>query len=294
MSSFWSGWVIFFTALTIGASVWLLYANRKVEVRGEEPKTGHVYDGIEEYDNPLPRWWFNLFLLSVAFSVVYLLLYPGLGNFPGLLGWNSIDQWRREVDAAEARYAPLYARYRALPVEELSADPEAMKMARRLFNNHCSQCHGADARGGYGFPNLTDDDWLYGGTPEAIETTIRRGRSGAMPAWGEILGAEGVENVAHYVLSLSGADHDPVRAAAGAPLFASYCAACHGPDGKGNPALGAPNLTDGVWLYGGSLEMVKYSIRNGRSNRMPPQEAFLDDDRIHLLVAYVWGLSRRP
>ena len=297
MSTFWSIWVIVIVVINIVFPMWLLFANRKVEVRGKLPEgesatTGHVYDGIEEYDNPLPAWWFKMFVISVVFSVIYLILYPGLGNFKGLLGWTSTGQWEEEVARAGEKYGPLFARYADTPIEELSANPEALKMAGRLFANNCSQCHGADGRGSYGFPNLADNDWLYGGNPDAIKASITNGRNGVMNPWGDILGEEGVENTAHYVLSLSGRSHDGPKAAAGQQAFATYCASCHGADGKGNQQLGAPDLTDDTWLYSPSPEMIKYTIRNGRNNMMPSQQGTLSDDKIHLLTAYVYSLSQ--
>lgn len=296
MSSFWSWWIIVLVVINIVGALWLLFANRKVEVRGasdDTPKTGHVYDGIEEYDNPLPGWWFKMFLGTAVFAVIYLILYPGMGNFKGVLDWTSTGEWRADVAAAEEKYGPLFARYRDTPVEELALDPEAMKMAARLFANNCSVCHGTDGRGGYGFPNLADDDWLYGGTPEAIHASIAQGRAGMMTPFGQVLGEAGVVDAANYVFSLSGRDHDAVSAERGGKLFATYCVACHGADAKGNQLLGAPNLTDNIWLYGGSPEIVRHTIRNGRQGNMPAQQDLLKDDKIHLLAAYVYGLSRR-
>ncbi|MFT6420452.1 MAG: cytochrome c oxidase cbb3-type subunit 3 [Porticoccus sp.] len=297
MNTFWSIWIIVFTAITIAGCTWLLFANRKVEVsddtkEGESPKTGHVYDGIEEYDNPLPGWWFKMFVGTVVFGVIYLVLYPGLGNFGGVLGWTQVGQWEEEVAEAEAKYAPLYEQYSETPVEELIANPEAMKMSRRLFNNNCAVCHGSDGRGSYGFPNLADSDWLYGGSAEDIKTTLVNGRQGAMPALGGALGEDGVDNVAEYVFKLSGREHDAKKAEAGGQLFATYCAACHGADGTGNKMLGAPNLTDGIWLYGGSPTLVRHTIRNGRNGNMPAQADKLKAEKIHLLTAYVYSLSK--
>ncbi|WP_438957883.1 cytochrome-c oxidase, cbb3-type subunit III [Porticoccus sp.] len=297
MSTFWSIWIIVFTAITIVGCTWLLFANRKVEVsddtkEGESPKTGHVYDGIEEYDNPLPGWWFKMFVGTVVFGVIYLVLYPGLGNFGGVLGWTQVGQWEEEVAEAEAKYAPLYEQYSETPVEELIANPEAMKMSRRLFNNNCAVCHGSDGRGSYGFPNLADNDWLYGGSAEDIKTTLVNGRQGAMPALGGALGEDGVDNVAEYVFKISGREHDAKKAEAGGQLFATYCAACHGADGTGNKMLGAPNLTDGIWLYGGSPTLVRHTIRNGRNGNMPAQADKLKAEKIHLLTAHVYSLSK--
>lgn len=297
MSTFWSIWIIVITLITIAGCTWLLFANRKVEVRedlkeGEAPKTGHVYDGIEEYDNPLPGWWFKMFVGTVIFGIGYLILYPGLGSYAGVLGWTQVGQWQEEVAEAEAKYAPVYAQYADMPVEELIANPDAMKMSRRLFNNNCSVCHGSDGRGSYGFPNLADSDWLYGGSADNIKTSITQGRKGMMPAWGTVIGEEGVDQVAEYVFKLSGREHDEAKANVGAQTYATYCAACHGAEGKGVAAMGAPNLTDGVWLYGGSPSLVRHSIRNGRNGNMPAQADKLKAEKIHLLTAYVYNLSK--
>jgi cytochrome c oxidase cbb3-type subunit III len=298
MSSFWSWWVIVLVAINIIGAVWLLMANRKVEVRADNnsdaPMTGHVYDGIEEYDNPLPGWWFKMYMGTVIFAVIYLVLYPGLGNFPGVLGWTSEGEWQGQVEKAEERYGPLFARHLDTPVEDLSANPEAMRMAGRLFANNCSVCHGSDGRGAYGFPNLADNDWLYGGTPEAIHISIAEGRRGMMTPFGNILGEGGVNDAAQFVLSLNDRSHDVAGAERGAKVFATYCAACHGQDARGNQILGAPNLTNNTWLYGGSPEIIRHTIRNGRQGNMPAQKDLLKEDRIHLLTAYVYSLSRQP
>ncbi|MCK9504925.1 MAG: cytochrome-c oxidase, cbb3-type subunit III [Porticoccaceae bacterium] len=301
MSTFWSVWVIVIVAINIVGSVWLLLATRKIKITGEQakaaaagepPTTGHVYDGIEEYDNPLPGWWFKMFLLTVVFSVVYLVLYPGLGNFKGVLGWTSAGQWQEQVQEAEEKYGPIYARFNETPIEELATNPEALKMGGRLFANNCSVCHGSDGRGAYGFPNLADNDWLYGGSPEAIKISIAEGRNGVMNPWGNMIGEAGVENAAEYVFSLSGRKHDAAKAEEGAKVFATYCSACHGADAKGNQMVGAPNLTDDIWLYGASPEYVKHTIRNGRAGKMPAHKELLKDDKIHLLTAYVYSLSQ--
>lgn len=298
MSTFWSIWIIVIVAINIGGATALLLANRKVEVKGDHPSdqpptTGHVYDGIEEYDNPLPGWWFKMFLLTVVFSVVYLFLYPGLGSYKGYLGWTSANEWQKDVDNAEAKYGPVFAKFHDTPVEELISNPEALKMGGRLFANNCSVCHGVDGQGAYGFPNLTDKDWLYGGTPENIKTSITHGRNGMMNPWGDIIGEAGVDNVANYVFSLSDRKHDAAKAEEGSKVFATYCVACHGADAKGNQQVGAPNLTDDVWLYGGSPEYVKHSIRAGRAGNMPAHAELLKDDKIHLLTAYVYSLSHK-
>lgn len=298
MSTFWSLWIIVIVVINIGGALWLLLANRKVEIKGdlkhgEAPKTGHVYDGIEEYDNPLPGWWFKMFIASVVFSVVYLVLYPGLGSFKGVLNWTSENQWQEEITAAEQKYGPLFAKHSNTTIEELSINPGAMKMAGRLFANNCSTCHGSDGRGTYGFPNLADADWLYGGAPNAIKTTITNGRGGIMTPWGAILKEDGVTDVTNYVLELSGRNHDTTAAERGKQTFMTYCMACHGTDGKGNQLLGAPNLTDNIWLYGGSPEIIKQSIRDGRQGKMPAHGELLKEDKIHLLTAYVFSLHQR-
>ncbi len=299
MSTFWSVWVIVLTLITVVGSMWLLLATRKIEVKkdskpGEPAKTGHSYDGIEEYDNPLPSWWFNMFVGSIIFTVIYLILYPGMGNFKGVLGWTQENQWQQEIDAAEERYGPIFARHANTPVEELALNPEAMKMAGRLFANNCSTCHGSDGRGAYGFPNLADDDWLYGGAPDAIKASIAKGRNGFMTPWGSVLKEEDVNNVANYALSLSGRNHDEAAAQNGQQGFNTYCAACHGADGTGNQMLGAPNLADNIWLYSGSLETIRQTIREGRQGKMPAHENLLKADKIHLLTAYVYGLNQQP
>lgn len=295
MSIFWNIWIIGLTLVCSGLVVWVLMANRKVAVRDdEEPEnrtTGHVYDGIEEYDNPLPRWWFLLFVGTLVYSALYLVWYPGLGSFPGLGGWTSANQLERERQKAQQNEEEIFAEYRNMPVEELAQDNAAMKMGVRLFANNCAVCHGADAGGNYGFPNLADSDWLYGGTPEKIHETLLLGRAGNMPAWGGLLGEQKVQAVTEYVLALGKSQHDAAIAQQGQAVYQQNCAACHGADGKGNHALGAPNLTDSVWLYDGSREGIIHSVRNGRANLMPAQKDMLREEKIHLLTAYVYSLS---
>ncbi|SDR83544.1 cytochrome-c oxidase, cbb3-type subunit III [Pseudomonas oryzae] len=304
MTGFWS---IYVSILTIGTLVvlwWLIFATRK----GQRPDTtdqtmGHSFDGIEEYDNPLPRWWFLLFLGTLIFGALYLVLYPGLGNWKGVLpgyenGWTQVAQWQREMDRADAEYGPLFAKYAAMPVAEVAKDEQALKMGSRMFASYCSVCHGSDAKGSYGFPNLTDSHWRWGGEADTIKATILAGRHGMMPAWGAVIGEEGVKNVAAYVRSElaglklpEGAEGD---VAAGKQIFASNCVACHGPEGKGVPAMGAPNLTASTgWIYGSSLTQLQQTIRNGRQGQMPAQEPYLGNDKVHLLAAYVYSLSQK-
>ncbi|MGE0155326.1 MAG: cytochrome-c oxidase, cbb3-type subunit III, partial [Reyranellaceae bacterium] len=257
--------------------------------------TGHKWDEtLEEFNNPLPRWWLGLFLITCVFSVGYLVLYPGLGSYQGVLGWSQIGQYQRETERVNEIVEPLFAGYLAQDIRKVAADPRGREIGERLYLTYCVQCHGSDARGSRGFPNLTDRDWLYGGDPATIKTTILDGRTGQMPPMAAAVGgAADVENLAHYVLSLSGSGHDPARAALGKSKFAA-CAACHGPAGKGNQTLGAPDLTDRIWLYGGGMASIIESINKGRGNRMPAFKDTLGEGKIHLLSAYVWSLSNDP
>ncbi|GEN28636.1 Cbb3-type cytochrome c oxidase subunit [Halovibrio variabilis] len=297
LSSFWSSWIIFITLGTIALSVWILLANRRTDktpdAEGNVETTGHAADGIEEYDNPLPKWWFQLFVLTVVFALGYLVLYPGLGNYAGVLGWSQESQWEEEVAQAEERFTPIFAQYQEVPIPELAEDSEAMQVAERIYQNNCAVCHGSNAQGGYGFPNLTDDDWLYGGEPENILTTLHNGRNGLMPSWQQ-LGQENIENLTQYVLSLSNEAHDEERAEQGESTFMAVCAACHGPNAMGNTAIGAPNLTDDIWLYlapGQEVgDSIRQTLRNGRNGHMPAQAAYIGEERVHLVAAYVYSL----
>ncbi|WP_428034015.1 cytochrome-c oxidase, cbb3-type subunit III [Amphritea sp.] len=294
MSAFWNAWVWAITLAVILGCSWLLLATRKSEPHKEatEETLGHSFDGIEEYDNPLPGWWFQMFVATVIFGIAYLGLY-GLANVKGFYGWTSVGQYEEEMAHAEEVYKPVFAKYAAMSVEDLQNQPDGLKIGQRMFANNCSLCHGATGAGAHGFPNLTDGDWLYGGAPATIKQTITNGRQGAMPAWGSVLGEEGVRDVASYVLSLSGAEHDAEMAARGKQQFQALCTACHGADGKGTQALGAPNLTDNTWLYGGSFEQISHTIRTGRNGVMPAHKDLLSDDKITLIAAYVYSLSNK-
>jgi cytochrome c oxidase cbb3-type subunit 3 len=256
--------------------------------------TGHVWDGdLREMDNPLPRWWSYMFIITIVFSLIYLVLYPGLGSFEGKLGWTSTGQHKTEVDKGNAETAPLYAKFTAMKVEDVAKDKQAMAIGERLFGNNCAQCHASDARGNKGFPNLTDGDWLHGGSPEKIKETITAGRNGNMPPMAAGVGsADDVKNVAQYVLSLSGSPHDSARAALGKEKFA-VCAACHGPDGKGMQAVGSANLTDNIWLHGFGEKAILEMINVGKVNVMPAQVGKLTEAQIHVVSAYVWGMSNK-
>jgi len=296
MSTFWSIWISVIVLGTVFGCWWLLYATRKSQTTDTETDRtmGHSFDGIEEYDNPLPKWWFYLFLATCIFALGYLALYPGLGNYKGLLGWTSANQWEAEMAEAEDKYGEIYAQFGKTPIPELAKNEDALKIGQRLFANNCSVCHGTAARGQVGFPNLTDNDWLYGGSPEQIHTTITQGRMGNMPAKGVMpnMTNEQVNQVVNYVLSFSGREKDAQAAEAGAQVFAQACSACHGPNAKGNQAMGAPNLTDNVWLYGSTYEWIKETVMNGRQNQMPAQEGRLSSDQIQIVAAYVYSLSQ--
>lgn len=290
----WSIFVAVVTTVSLAWCLWLLLIASKRREMAKDNTTGHVWDvDLRELNNPLPRWWFWLFVITVVFGAFYLVLYPGLGAFPGTLGWTSSGQYQTEQRRAQEAMAPLYAKLAATPFEQLAKDPQAMAIGERLFGNNCAGCHGANARGSTGFPNLTDGDWLYGGAPQTIIETITKGRTGTMPPMGEAVGtSDDVRNVAQYVLSLSGAPHDSARAQLGKPKFV-VCAACHGPDGKGNPALGAPNLTDNVWLHGFGEAAIVRMVMQGKTSIMPPFEGRLNPEQIHVLAAYVWSLSQK-
>lgn len=293
-SPFWSWSII---VLTLGGIVgmfilnlWMTEPPRK---GGEKPKSvGPVCDeDLYKLDNPLPRWWLNLFYVTLVFGVVYLLLYPGLGGFAGVLGWTQIDQYKREMAAAEARYDPIFEKYLEQDIPALAKDPGALRTGERLFVNYCASCHGSDARGARGFPNLRDDEWLWGGDPESIRASILDGRIGIMPPWGAVLGPEGVRQVTEYVVGLAGRRVDDPLAAAGRERYQQLCVACHGPEGKGNPALGAPNLTNDIWVYGGRRYDIMEGIEKGRTGRMPAHRDFLGEARVHVLAAYVYSLT---
>lgn len=294
--------IAYFIAITalanILAGLWLMWWANKDSDKIPAKDTTHVWDGdLTEYNNPLPRWWLWLFILSIVFALGYLVLFPGLGNYPGLLHWSSASQLSAENATARETFERRFAAYKDKSLTEISADPSAMSTAKNLFALNCSSCHGSDARGTKGFPNLTDQDWLWGGSEQAVYQTIAMGRDNAMPAWGPVLGADGVEQVMAYVLSLSGrqvqgALADQATIASGKTRFETMCSACHGQDGKGNQALGAPNLTDNIWLHGGSVTDIRETITNGRINHMPPHLERLGETKVRLLAAYVLNLSQ--
>ena len=292
MSAAWSWYIILLVVINIVGCVWLLWRTSR-RGPGEAETTGHVWDGdIREYNKPLPRWWINLFYLTIIYSIGYLVIYPGFGRFAGTTGWTSVGEHDADRKANEAKLAPLFARFAGRPLSELANEQEALELGRSVFANHCATCHGSDARGAKGFPNLTDSDWQWGGTEEAILTSILDGRIAAMPPLGAVLGSDqAVNEVAVYVQSLSGQRVDPALAAAGKARFATLCAACHTAEGTGMQALGAPNLTDDIWLYGGDYEAIRIGIMQGRYGQMPAHEPLIGADRVRLAAAWVWHLS---
>ncbi|MGE7356784.1 cytochrome-c oxidase, cbb3-type subunit III [Pseudomonas qingdaonensis] len=305
MTTFWSTYICVLTIGSLIGLTWLLLSTRKGQSKGTTDQTmGHSFDGIEEYDNPLPKWWFWLFVGTLVFSVGYLVLYPGLGNWKGILpgyenGWTGANEWEKEMARSDAKFGPIFAKFAAMPIEEVAKDPQALKMGGRLFASNCSVCHGSDAKGSYGFPNLTDDDWRWGGEPETIKATIMGGRHGVMPAWAEVIGEQGVADVAGFVLTNLDGRSLPKDAKAdvenGKQLFATNCVACHGPEGKGTPAMGAPNLTHPqAFIYGSSYAQLQQTIRYGRQGQMPAQQDIQGNDKVHLLAAYVYSLSHQP
>jgi len=299
MSAFWSGWIIVLTVGNILACFWLIWwtMRRRAGEATSGDVTGHVWDeDLQEYNNPLPRWWLFMFYFTLIFAAGYLALYPGLGSFPGLLGWSSHgSQYEHEMAQAEEKYGPIFKKYANVPVAALATKPEygeAREMGKRLFLTYCMQCHGSDARGSRGFPNLTDKDWLWGGSPEQIQASIANGRNGVMPSHAH-LGEETIANLAAYVASLSGREVDAAKAEAGKQAFMTAgFLGCHGVDGTGNQMLGAPNLTDKIWLYGGSEGLIRQTITKGRNGKMPVHKDLLGDDKVHLLAAYVYSLSQ--
>ena len=290
----WSWFIAVVTVLSLLACLALLVIASRREVMANDNTTGHVWDeDLRELNNPLPRWWMWLFVMTVVFSAVYLAFYPGLGSFAGTLKWTSVGQYEAEQDKARLAMAPVYARYAGMDAQALARDPQAMGIGQRLFLNTCAQCHGSDARGSKGFPNLADVDWLGANTLDAVKQTIVEGRIGMMPPMAAALGsADDVKNVAHYVLSMSGSAHNDIAAQLGKMKFGA-CAACHGADGKGNTALGAPNLSDKVWLHGFGEQAIISIITSGKTSAMPAQGRLLTPEQVHVLAGYVLSLSRQ-
>lgn len=292
MSTFWHAFIIAITVLSIAACVWLLFANARGTV-GEQ--TGHVWDDdLREYNNPLPRWWLNLFILTIVFGIGYLIAYPGLGLHQGRLGWSSGEQMQARLDALTARRQAIFASIAGLDVAQLSGNATALALGASVFETNCAGCHGADAQGAIGFPNLRDHDWLYGGTPDAVVASIARGRGGIMPPMNGALSKAQLDVLLDFVPRWSDPTLPAAKREAGLAQFRTTCAACHGADGQGNALVGAPNLTDDVWLYGGGRRQIREGILFGHQGRMPAHEDLLSPDEIRVVAAYVLSLSRTP
>ena len=296
MTTFWAWFVAVGTIGFIIWAAWLILWSAKQGPQGKEDSelVGHKWDGdLEEWNNPTPRWWLYLYFITIFFGIGYLILFPGLGVFDGIRGWSQESQYEAEMKRAAETYEPIYAEFAAMDFEARAANPEAQRLGASLYASYCTTCHGSDARGAVGFPNLTDDDWQWGGTEDAIYTSIYNGRQAVMTPWAQILGSdEAVENMVSYVRSLSGLEEANESAMSAQTQFTTFCAACHMPTGTGNPVLGAPNLTDDIWLYGSSREMIRYAIENGRQGQMPAQGGLLGENRTKILAAYVYSLSQ--
>lgn len=286
---------IFSVANIIGCYVLIKWSSKPI--KGESASgevTGHTWDeDLQELNNPLPRWWLWLFYITMVFALIYGAIYPTFGNFKGISGWSQKDRYEQEISDANKTYGPIFAAYSKQSIPELAKSPKAMQAGQRLFLNYCATCHGSDARGASGFPNLRDSDWLYGGTPEAIKTSIMNGRNGIMPPMGAALGNGGVKAVASYIISLSRGGQDASIVEIGKAKYQSLCVGCHQADAKGNTAIGAPNLADDTWLHGRSMGAIEQSITQGRTGVMPPHADFLGKDKVHLLSAYVYSLSNK-
>ncbi len=296
MSGNWSLYIIILTVVNILGCFWIIRWTAKKKTAEEAKQgdtTGHTWDGdLQEFNNPLPRWWLWLFYITIVFAGIYLALYPGLGDYAGKWEWDQESQYKQEMAAADKKYGPLYAAYAEKPIEQLAKDKKAMASGQRLFLNYCATCHGSDAGGAIGFPNLSDKDWLYGGSGDQIKTSILDGRVGAMPALGAGLTPERLDAITAYVLKLSGREADAKQVEVGKAVYSELaCFACHGQDGKGNATNGFPNLTDNVWLYGGSPGQIKETLQKGRMGNMPAHREFLGEQKAHLLAAYVYSLS---
>jgi len=297
MSTFWHWYIIIITVGTLAATIWFLLWTSRLRVPSTKEEdgsetTGHVWDeDLRELNNPLPRWWLGLFWITIVFSIVYLVLYPGLGRYEGVLGWSQSEQYEQEMARARAAFEERFGHFDDLSLTELAGNGQAVEMGRNLYAHNCSTCHGSDARGARGYPNLVDNHWIWGDKPAQIEHSVVQGRQAAMPGWGDPLGEDGVTRTAVYVQKLAGKPADAAMAAAGQRNYMQYCVACHGPEGKGNPQLGAPNLTNGVYTYGGDLDSIRATIRNGRNGVMPAQKPLIGETRARLAAAYILSLQ---
>ena len=295
MTAFSAWFIAAGTVLFVIFCIWLVTWSTKQGPTNKEDEdlVGHKWDGdLEELNNPAPKWWLYLYFGTIIWAVGYLIFYPGIGVFEGTLNWSQYDQYEEEMQAAADRYEPIYARFAEMDFDVLAKDPDAQKLGKSLFASYCTTCHGSDARGATGYPNLTDDDWIWGDTEAAITTSIRQGRNSIMPSLSAALGGDtGVDNMVNYVRSLSGLVEADDAAMTAQPMFVALCSACHMPDGTGNKALGGLNLTDGTWLYGSSEDAVRSTIVNGRNGVMPPHGDLLGDKKTKILAAYISSLS---
>lgn len=296
MSIFWSAYIIIIVTVSLLGCAILLIWTRKYKPKNiaEGEKIDHDIDGIIELNNPLPRWWLWLFWVTLAFAIGYFALYPGLGNFKGAKDWSSKKEWQQNKLAYHNQFGPLFRQYASVPIPELAKNEEAMETAKRLFSNHCAICHGSDAMGMYGFPNLVRGTWIYGGTPDDIKQTILDGRKGIMPAMNKVIPDEAsINELVQYLLMLNGREHDESKVDFGKVTFERQCSICHGLDAKGKKEMSAPNLTDNTWTYSGTQMGIAHSIRNGRQGEMPAHRAILGEDKVHLLAAYIYGISEK-
>lgn len=295
MPAFWHWFVAVGTIVFVLWCIWLVSwsAKQGPQNLADEDLVGHKWDGdIEEWNNPAPKWWLYLYFITIFWAIGYMVLYPGIGAFEGTLGWSQEGQYEEEMAAAAARYDPIYVGFAAMDFAELAAEPDAQRLGASLYASYCTTCHGSDARGATGFPNLTDDDWLWGNSEAQLTASIRAGRIAVMPNLSGALGGdEGVDNMVSYVRSLSDLEVADDDAMGMQPMFVALCSACHRPDGTGNQLLGAPNLSDDTWLYGSSADTVRTSIVEGRNGVMPAHGDLLGDDRSKILAAYVYSLS---
>jgi cytochrome c oxidase cbb3-type subunit 3 len=293
MSTFWSVFIIVLVVINVGGCLWLIAWTMNMKTEEEDgDSTGHTWDGdLKEYNNPLPKWWLNTFYLTIIFTVVYLALYPGMGNFKGLLGWTQFSQYEEQVEAKRQQYEEVFAAFAGVPIADLVSNDDALRLGRNTYMNNCASCHGSDGRGAKSFPNLTDDNWLWGGEPAQVQQTIANGRIGNMPALGAVAGEEGVEQIISYLLSEEG-DNSAEVAAGKQKFMTSGCIGCHGLNAEGNPMLGAPNLRDEYWLHGNTREAIRDVINNGRVNQMPAHQELIGEDRVRVVAAYVLSLSQ--
>ena len=301
------------TILHILGYIGLVYWTTHIKAGGDAKEgeiIDHTWDGdLKEMNNPMPGWWLSLFYLMIAFAIAYLFLYPGV--YKGSKGWTQLTQYQQESRRVDARSAEYFRHYAGKSVEDLAKDPDALATGRRIFLQNCAVCHATDAGGTPGnYPNLTDKDWIWGGTPDNIINTITNGHTGAMPAGGALIAVapgqapsaedqEKLEDVSNYILSLGGYEHDKTLAEKGKELYSTSCVACHGPDGKGNPVIGGINLADQTWLYADDPEdtaalkaFIQQQIQKPRNNVMPAWKDILGEAKIKVVAAYVYSLSQ--